>query len=120
MNKLETVEKLVYRLPCPICSRSEFQVNLNCELPKSECDFHAVCGHCQYKFVVTSDTNVMEEFWLRIGKHVAGKGCPACGDSKLHLEFLCDAKSADCFFLVRCSDHNHFSRLCQDGAKFLF
>ena len=120
MNKLESIETLICKIPCPICLNSRFQINLNCELPKSPCDFHAVCGHCHYKFVVSQDTPTMRDIWVRIEKNVSGKSCPECGDHKLHLELLCDAKSEDCFFLVRCEDNRHYSKINQGGIQYLF
>ena len=120
MNKLEIIETLVKAIPCPICLNSRFQVYLNCELPKSPCDYHAVCGHCQHKIIVTSDTKTMEEVWVRVNEHIKQQGCPECGDHKLHLLFLCDVNSEDCFFLVRCGDNRHYSRLSPDKTQFLF
>ncbi|NIQ03739.1 MAG: hypothetical protein GWM98_28130 [Nitrospinaceae bacterium] len=120
MNSLETIETLVQKIPCPVCLNSRFQVHLRCDLSQSPCDFHAVCGHCRYPFVVTEDTKTMEEIWPRVQAHVGRQGCPQCGDPKLHLEFLCDVTSEDCFFLVRCTDHRHFSRLDQAGLRYLF
>jgi len=120
MSLLETVETLVGKIPCPVCMNSRFQVNLNCEVAKAPCDIHARCGHCNYKFLVTNDTKTMEDIWLRVEQHVVDKGCPECGDHKLHLEFLCDVKSENCFFLVRCGDRGHYSRLSPHGIRYLF
>ncbi len=120
MNKLETIEHLVKKIPCPVCLNSRFEVQLNCELPKAPCDFHAVCQHCHYKFVVTQDNKEMGDIWMGIEKHVAEKGCPECGDKKLQLEFLCDVQSEDCFLLVRCEDNQHFCRINREGIQYLF
>lgn len=120
MTKLEIVEAVAKKIACPICLNSRFEVNLSCELPKSPCDFHAVCGHCQHKILITQDTKTMEEVWLRIEQHINNKGCPECGDHKLNLEFLCAVDSKDCFFLVKCGDNGHYSRINQEGIQFLF
>ena len=120
MTKLESIETLVSKIPCPVCLNSRFEVNLNCDLPKSPCDFHAVCGHCHNKIVVTPYTKTMNDLWSQVEKHIIKTGCPECGDHKLSLEFLCDIQSEDCFFLVRCEDNSHYSRIDQKGIKFLF
>lgn len=120
MNKLEKVETMMNKIPCPNCFNSRFQINLSCELPKAPCDFHAVCNHCNYKFIITDDPKAMEDVWINIEKHMLEKGCPECGDQQIHLEFLCDVNSEDCFFLVRCQDNNHYNRLSLSGKEFLF
>ncbi|MFQ5716456.1 MAG: hypothetical protein ACE5GQ_05085 [Nitrospinales bacterium] len=48
MAKLELIESLVQRTPCPVCLHTEYQVNLNCSLPNKECDHVAVCQNCHY------------------------------------------------------------------------
>lgn len=120
MSKLEAIETLVTRIPCPVCLNSRFEVALSCDMPHTPCDYHAVCSHCHYRFVVTTDTKTMDEIWKGIEQHVLEQGCPECGDFKLSLEFLCDVKSEDCFFLVRCKDHGHYSRLSRESIQYLF
>ncbi len=36
------------------------------------------------------------------------------------MEFLCDVKSEDCCFLVRCSKKGHYSRVSRDSIPYLF
>lgn len=120
MDNLQTIERLVEKIPCPICLNSRFEVNLYCDLPKSPCDFHAVCGHCHHKIVVSQDNKNMKEVWKQVESHILGKGCPECGDHKLSLEFLCDVQSEDRFFLVRCENNGHYCRIDQNGIQFLF
>ena len=31
MNKLETIESLVQKIPCPVCLNSRFEINLSCD-----------------------------------------------------------------------------------------
>ena len=120
MDKLLTVEMLVDKIPCPICLNSRFEVNLNCDLPNTACDFHAVCGHCHHKIIISQDTKTMREVWGQVETHIIDTGCPECKDHKLNLEFLCDVKSEDCFFLVSCDDNGHHCRIDQKGIQFLF
>jgi len=120
MTRLETVAAVAKSVPCPICLNSKLEVNINGERPKSPSDFHAVCSHCHHKMVITQDTKTMEEAWLRLEQSINNQGCPECGDLKLNLEFLCDADSNDCFFLVKCGDNGHYSRINQEGVQFLF
>ena len=119
MTRLESIESLIPKIPCPVCLNSRFEVNLSCA-PHTECDVHAHCQHCHYKFVVTEDPKTMEQVWNRLHKHFEDSGCPQCGDNKLHLEFLCDVGSEDCFSLVRCGDNEHYSRFDHSGFKYLF
>lgn len=120
MTKLETVESLVAKIPCPVCLNSRFEVALSCDSAHSPCDVHAICGHCHYRFVVTDDAKTMDDLWPEIQQHLTHKGCPECGDHKLDLEFLCDVKSEDCFFLVRCSENGHYSRVGRTEVQYLF
>ena len=120
MDTLETIEKLVQDIPCPVCLNSRFEVNLSCDLPGSPCDFQAACGHCHYKFIVTTDTQTMEQVWGKVRDQVKGQGCPECGDEDLNLEFLCDVQSEDCFFLLRCAKNGHFCKVDQKGILHLF
>ena len=120
MDKLLAVEMLVGKIPCPICLNSRFEVNLNCDLPNTACDFHAVCGHCHHKIIISQDTKTMREVWGQVESHIIDTGCPECKDHKLNLEFLCDVKSEDCFFLVSCDDNGHHCRIDQKGIQFLF
>lgn len=120
MNQLEKIESLVKDIPCPICLNSRFEVHMSCDLPRSPCDFHAECQHCHNKILVTNETKTMEKVWAEIQESVMEKGCPECGDKKLHLEFLCHWKSEDCYFLVRCEINNHYSRLSREKTQYLF
>jgi len=36
------------------------------------------------------------------------------------MEFLCDMKSEDCYFLVRCSKNGHYSRVSRESIQYLF
>lgn len=120
MFSLESVEKLVQNVPCPVCMNSRFEVNLSCDLAHSPCDFQAVCGYCHYKFAITRDTCTLAEVWEKARQEVNGRACPLCGDSKINLEFLCDVASEDCFFLIRCADNGHYSRFGPQGIQYLF
>ena len=113
MSKLEMVEMLTTKISCPVCFNSRFEVNLSCEMPNTPCDFHAICKHCNYLFVVSNETKTMKEILPKIQQHLIDSSCPKCGDENLEMQFLCDTKSEDCFFLVRCADKGHLSRLSQ-------
>ena len=120
MNKLEAVETLVSKIPCPVCLNSRFEVNLSCEMANTPCDYHATCGKCGYRMVISPETKTMDKIWTDVQRHVKEKGCPECGDKDLNLEFLCDMKSEDCFFLVSCAQNGHYSRLTRDSIHYLF
>ncbi len=120
MSKLETIETLVQKIPCPVCLNSRLQINLSCDLPKSPCDYHAVCGHCNFKFVVTEDWKDQKDLLHVVRNHVERNGCPECHSKDLQIDFLCDLGSEDCFFLVRCEGSNHYSRVDQNGIRYLF
>ena len=120
MSKLEMIEKLTSKISCPVCLNSRFEVNLSCETPNTPCDFHAICKHCNYKFVVSNETKIMEEIIPKIQQKVIDSGCPECGDKNLELDFLCDMNSENCFFLVRCAEKGHYSRLSQTKIQYLF
>ncbi|MFQ5449819.1 MAG: hypothetical protein ACE5E9_04285 [Nitrospinaceae bacterium] len=120
MTKLETIELLVQNIPCPVCMNSRFEIKLSCDLPRSPCDFYAVCGHCTYKFVVTEDFKSKGNLLESVKRHIERSGCPKCGSKRLETEFLCDLGSEDCFFLVRCEENNHYSRINQGGIRYLF
>lgn len=120
MNKLETIETLVQKIPCPVCLNSRFQVNLSCDVPQSACDYHAVCGHCHYRFIVTEDYLDKKDILQLVKEHIETNGCPECKSKALEIEFLCDLGAEDCFFLVRCRENNHFSRIDQKGIRYLF
>ena len=62
----------------------------------------------------------MGEVWSQVEIHIIEKGCPECEGHKLGLEFLCDVESEGCFFLVKCKDNGHYSRIDQKGIQFLF
>lgn len=120
MTKLERIETLIQKISCPVCLRSQLQVDMNGDPPHSPCEIHAECGHCNYKFIVTDDVKEMEDAWLEVQNLVERRGCPKCLDRKLSLEFLCDVESENCFFLVRCNENNHYSRLDQKEIQYLF
>ncbi|NIQ02532.1 MAG: hypothetical protein GWM98_20925 [Nitrospinaceae bacterium] len=120
MTQLETIESVIPRVPCPICLNSRLEVALVCDTPRNPCDYQAVCGHCGYRFMVSSDVKTMEELWPRVESQIIQKGCPQCGDHKLRTEFVCDVKSEDCYFVVRCSDHGHYSQVRGNSIQYLF
>jgi len=120
MNTLESVEAILDKIPCPICLNSRCEANLSCDLPKAPCDVHALCGRCGYRFVVTNNTRTMEELWPQIQQEVQKSQCPECGDDQFGMEFLCDVKSEDCYFLVRCSKKGHYSRVSLNSIQYLF
>jgi len=119
MIKLETLEILTTGVCCPNCQRFALQVNLNCSVPKSPCDYNIVCDHCRYVFFVSQDAKTMEPVWIELEKLLDRKACPECGDNRLHLEFLCDVHSENCFFMVRCTENDHYSRLDRFGLRSL-
>ncbi|MDA0692779.1 MAG: hypothetical protein O3A78_12670 [Nitrospinae bacterium] len=120
MNKLEAIESLVSKIPCPVCLNSRFQVNLSCDSPHSPCDYHAVCGHCHYKFVVTEDYDQNRDIFQSVKEHIEKNGCPKCESKDLDIEFMCDLGSQDCFFLVKCGKGGHYSKVDQKGIFYLF
>ena len=120
MTKLETIESLVQKIPCPVCLNSRFQINLSCDLPRSPCDYHAICEHCNYKFAITEDYSGNAHILESVKEHVEKSGCPKCKSKDLEIEFMCDLGSEDCFFLVKCQQNGHFSRLDQKGILYLF
>ena len=120
MGTLESIEAIIDKIPCPVCLNSRLGVNLSCDSPNTPCDVHALCGHCGHRFVVTNDSQTMEELWLKIQEEIKKKKCPECGDDEFSMEFLCDMKSEDCYFLARCSKSGHFSRVSRDSIQYLF
>ena len=96
------------------------RANLSCELPHTPCDINALYGHCGHRFVVTNDTQTMEELWPKIQQEIKKKQCPECGDDQFSMKFLCDVKSEECYFLVRCSKSGHYSRVSRDFTLHLF
>ena len=120
MDKLGMIETLAKKILCPVCSNSRFLVLSDVGLPRSICDYHVVCNHCHYKFIVTRDVDIMQEVWSQIGKDIIRQGCPECGDHKLHFELLCYVDSEDLHYLIRCVDNNHYSRINQAGIQYLF
>ncbi len=120
MNPLEVVEALVQNIPCPVCLNTRFEVKLSCELPRSACDTHAVCGHCHHKFVVTQDFKAREDLLDKVKAHLAGSGCPQCRSKQLAVEYLCDLGTEDCFFLARCQPEGHYSRIDTQSIRYLF
>lgn len=120
MTKLETIESLIPKIPCPVCLNSRFQIKLSCDLPQSPCDYHAVCGHCHYKFVVTENFEQNKDIFQSVKKHIGKSGCPECHSKDLEIEFLCDLGTEDCFFLVKCGKNGHYSKIDQKGILYLF
>ena len=110
MTKLEKLG-MVKELPCPNCFDSSIKIYSNSDIPKAPSDFFAVCNHCKYKFFFTDDSQTMKEKWNDVEEGAFEEGCPECGGYKIYLELLCDVQSKDCFFLIRCKDNNHMSRL---------
>lgn len=119
MIKLETLEILTNHVACPNCNSLALQVNLSCTTPKSPCDYIVGCDHCHYNFHVSHDTESMSPVWEQFKHFLGDSSCPQCGDNKFQLEFLCDALSKNCFFMVRCENNNHYSRLDQNGLRAL-
>lgn len=120
MSKLETIETLTQKIPCPVCSNFISIGAIGYGLSKSLCDYNVVCDCCRYKFIVTGDEDVMQEVWSQIGKDIVRKKCPKCGDHKLHFEFLCYMNSEKFYYLIRCGVNNHYSRINQEGIHYLF
>lgn len=119
MIKLKTLEILTTSVRCPNCDQLALQVNLNCSTPKSPCDYNIVCDHCHYAFFVSQDAETMKPVWIELEKHLDPKACPECGDHRLHLEFLCEPRSENCFFMVRCEENGHYSRMDRFGFRSL-
>ncbi|MCH8158137.1 MAG: hypothetical protein IID18_10385 [Nitrospinae bacterium] len=120
MTRLETIESTIGKVPCPVCLNARLSVGLSCDTSHSPCDFRATCGHCQHAFIVSDDPKTMEDIWINLEKKIGSGGCPRCGDDELHLDFLCDVGSEDCFFLIKCGSNGHFSKLDHSGLKYLF
>lgn len=119
MSKLESIHTLTQKIPCPKCSNFRSVAAVGRELSSSLSN-NVICNHCQNKFSITRDKAVMQEFWSQIGKHVSRKKCPKCGDIKIHFEFMCYVDLNDLYYLVRCADNNHYSRLNQEDIQYLF
>jgi hypothetical protein len=120
MSRLETIESLVGKLPCPVCLNARSTVQLSCQTPGDPCDIEVVCEHCHHKYITSDEPATMMRVWDRVHEKIKGQGCPECGDANLNLEFLCDTKSEDCYFLVQCEKNNHYSRIDTKGIRYLF
>lgn len=119
MTQLETIESLVQKTPCPICNHMNYQVTLFCESPGDPCEYAAECQRCGNKILVTEDTRTIDDLLPEIKRHVEKAGCIKCGSANLQIEYLCDKDSKDCFFLARCGEEGHYSRLDKSGIRYL-
>jgi len=120
MSKLEVVEFLIQKTPCPVCLHIDYQVVLNCDLPSQPCDHMAVCQNCGHKILVTEETKSLDELFPEIKKYVEKQECPKCVGSELVIEYSCNKDKKDCFFLARCNGARHYSRIDTDGIRCLF
>lgn len=120
MSRLETIENLIGQLPCPLCLNTRSSIQLSCETRHEPCNIEVVCGHCNHKYIVCDEPTTMWTVWDRVSNKIKGQGCPECSDKNLNLEFLCDTKSEDCYFLVQCEKNNHHSRVDTNGIRYLF
>jgi len=120
MSRLEIIESLVGQLPCPVCLNTRSTVQLYCETPGEPCDIEVVCGHCNHKYIASDEPATMWKVWDRVSEKTKEQGCPECGDKNLNLEFLCDTKSEDCYFIAQCQKNNHYSRIDMKGISYLF
>ncbi|MFQ5481439.1 MAG: hypothetical protein ACE5ER_01670 [Nitrospinaceae bacterium] len=117
MTVLSKVESLVKKTPCPVCLNSRFEVRLCCEMPHEPCDYHAVCGHCGHKILVSPDWRPREDLLQTMRESMSQKGCPECGDSEFDIEFLCDLGTQDCFFLAKCGRSGHYVKIDHKGIR---
>ena len=122
MIKLDVVEFLMQKTPCPVCLHIDYQVVLNCDQPSEPCDHIAVCQNCGHKILITEETKglTVDELFPKIKKHVEKQECPKCVGSALVIEYSCNKDTKDCFFLARCNGASHYSRIDTDGIRYLF
>lgn len=120
MTKLEVIESLVQKTPCPVCTHIDYQVTLNCEIPSKTCDHIAACQNCGHKILINEETKTLDELFPEIKQHVEKQECPKCVGSELVIEYSCDKNTKDCFFLARCKDAGHYMRIDTNGIRYLF
>jgi len=120
MTKLEVVEYLIHKTPCPVCLHIDHQVVLNCDLPSQPCDHIAECQNCGHKIMITKETKRLDELFPQVKEYVEKQKCPKCVGSELVIEYSCDKNTKDCFFLARCADSDHYIRIDADGIRYLF
>jgi len=120
MTKLEVIESLVQKTPCPVCTHIDYQVTLNCEIPSTPCDHIAACQNCGHKILINEETKTLDELFPEIKQHVEKQECPKCVGSELVIEYSCDKNTKDCFFLARCKDAGHYMRIDTNGIRYLF
>lgn len=120
MTKLEVIESLVQKTPCPVCTHIDYQVTLNCEIPSEPCDHIAACQNCGHKILINEETKTLDELFPEIKQHVEKQECPKCVGSELVIEYSCDKNTKDCFFLARCKDAGHYMRIDTNGIRYLF
>jgi len=120
MTKLEVIESLVQKTPCPVCTHIDYQVTLNCEIPSQPCDHIAACQNCGHKILINEETKTLDELFPEIKQHVEKQECPKCVGSELVIEYSCDKNTKDCFFLARCKDAGHYMRIDTNGIRYLF
>lgn len=120
MSKLEVIESLAQKTPCPVCLHMEYQVTLNCNLASQACDHMATCQNCGHKILITEETKSLDELFPEIKKYVEKQECPKCVGSELTIEFSCDKGTKDCFFVARCNGATHYSRIDTKGIRYLF
>jgi len=120
MTKLEVIESLVQKTPCPVCTHIDYQVTLNCDLPSQPCDHMAECQNCGHKILINEETKTLDELFPEIKQHVEKQECPKCVGSELVIEYSCDKNTKDCFFLARCKDAGHYMRIDTNGIRYLF
>lgn len=120
MTKLEVIESLAQKTPCPVCTHIDYQVTLNCEIPSEPCDHIAACQNCGHKILINEETKTLDELFPEIKQHVEKQECPKCVGSELVIEYSCDKNTKDCFFLARCKDAGHYMRIDTNGIRYLF
>ena len=118
MNQLEVVETIAAKTPCPVCTHTNYQVTLYCEMPGEPCEYSAHCQNCNNKILISEKTKTISDLIPEINRHVEKNECPE-REGELEIEYACDKDSKDCFFMVRCKG-GHYSRLDTKGLLHLF
>jgi len=97
MNITE-IQRMMNKVRCPECHKSEIEVSLRCDLGYGECLAAANCLNCRTLYEVSTERKILKSGSTALGK----QDCPDCGTQDLKLQFRCELPSRRCFYVSYC------------------
>ncbi len=107
MTDIETLQKRLVSIACPICRKNEFQIALKSENTDGERSYTAHCKGCRYLFPVSAEITLFRRSNPDVDIWHKAMQCPKCEETGAELDFRCTVSVRESRHFVRCRHCGH-------------